>query len=76
MVYLVADMMTNYLGLYRKGSMQDANSWPYLVYPQLVKKKLLLQSVEYRVINDDFIFTIIKFIKDDYAKRISIEAAT
>ena len=32
MVYLLAARATNYLGLYRKGSMQDPNAWPYIVY--------------------------------------------
>ena len=33
MVYLLAARATNYLGLYKKGSMQDPNAWPYIVYP-------------------------------------------
>ena len=59
MVYLLAAKETNYLGLYKKGSMHDPNAWPYIVYPQLVKKKLSPQSKEYRVVNDSFIFFII-----------------
>ena len=39
-VYFLSARATNYLGLYKKGSMQDPNAWPYIVYPQLVKKKL------------------------------------
>ena len=33
MVYLLAAKMTDYLGLYKKGSMQDGNARPYVVYP-------------------------------------------
>ena len=40
MVYLLVARTMNYPSLYRKGSMQDPNAWPYIVYPQLVKKKL------------------------------------
>ena len=40
MVYLLVARAMNYLGLYRKGNMQDPNAWPYIVYSQLVKKKL------------------------------------
>ena len=68
MVYLLAIRTIDYQGLYRKGSMQDANFWSYVVYPQLVKKKLPLQSMEYKVINDGFIFSIIMFIEGDHAK--------
>ena len=32
-VYLLVARATNYLGLYKKGSMQDPNTWPYIVYP-------------------------------------------
>ena len=39
-VYLLVARETNYLELYKKGSMQNPNVWPYIVYPQLVKKKL------------------------------------
>lgn len=53
--------------------MQDYNVWPYVVYPQLVKKELLKESIEYRVVNDSFIFAIIQFIKGYYAKWMSIE---
>lgn len=56
--------------------MQDTNSWPYVVYPQLVKKKLSLKSVEYRVVNDGFIFSFIRFIEVGYTKWMSVEAAT
>ena len=58
-VYLLVARVTNCPSLYRKGSMQDPNSWPYIVYPQLVKKKLSAQSKEYRIVNDAFIFVII-----------------
>ena len=57
MVYLLAARATNYLDLYRRGSMQDPNAWPYIVYPQLVKKKLSPQSKEYRIMNDVFILS-------------------
>ena len=33
MVYLFATRVTNYLSLYRRGSMQDPNVWPYMIYP-------------------------------------------
>ena len=32
-VYLLAARATNYPRLYKKGSMQDPNAWPYIVYP-------------------------------------------
>ena len=54
MVYLLATRTTNYLELYKKGSMHGANAWPYVVYPQLVKKKIPIQRVEYRVVNDSY----------------------
>ena len=47
-----------------------------MVYPQLVKKKLPLQSVEYKVVNDGFIFSIISFIKGNYVKKMSVEVTT
>ena len=47
-----------------------------MVYPQLVKKKLSKKNVEYRIVNDGFIFAIIWFIEGDYAKRISVEETT
>ena len=43
-----------------------------MVYPQLVKK-LSDQSKEYRIVNDAFIFTIIRFIEGDYAKQMLVE---
>ena len=46
-VYFLVARATSYPGLYKKGSMQDPNAWPYIVYPQLVKKKLSPQSKEY-----------------------------
>ena len=39
LVYLLAARAIDYPGLFKKGSMQDANTCPYIVYPQLVKKK-------------------------------------
>lgn len=39
--------------------MQDENAWPYIVYPQLVKKKLPEHKNEYMIVNDAFIFIII-----------------
>ena len=41
MVFLLTTRTMDCPRLYRKGSMQDANAWSYVVYPQLVKKKLL-----------------------------------
>lgn len=73
-VYLIVERPTDYPGLVRKGSMQDANVQSYIICPQLVKKKLPFKSPEYRLINDGFIFSIIWFIERDYAKRMSIEA--
>ena len=70
MVYLLAARVTNYPILYSRASMQDPNVWPYIVYPQLVKKKLSTQSKEYKIVNDAFIFVIIQFIKRDYVKRL------
>ena len=46
MVYILAAKTTYYPCLYKKESMQDENAWPYVVYLQLVKKKLLEQSAE------------------------------
>ena len=40
MVYLLTTRVTNYPNFYRKDNMQDPNAWPYIVYPELVKKKL------------------------------------
>lgn len=59
LIYLLAARATDYLGLYKKENMQDANAWPYIVYPQLVKKSLPEHNKEYRMVNDAFIFTII-----------------
>lgn len=59
LVYLLVTRAIDYLGLYRKGNMQDPNAWPYIIYPELVKKRLLEQSKEYIIINDVFIFSII-----------------
>ena len=41
-----------------------------------MKKKLLAQSKEYKIVNDAFIFAIIRFIEGDYGKRLSDEAKT
>ena len=40
MVYLLVEKTIDYLGLYKRGSMKDANAWPYVVNPHLVKKNL------------------------------------
>jgi hypothetical protein len=37
LVYLLAMREKDYPRLYKRDSMQDANAWPYIVYPQLVK---------------------------------------
>ena len=55
LVYLLATRAIDYLGLLKKGNMQDANAWPYIVYPQLVKKKIPEHSKEYIIVNDPFI---------------------
>lgn len=65
LVYLLVARAIDYLRLYRKGSMQDPNAWSYIVYPQLVRKKLSARSKEYRVVNDAFIFAIIRFVEGD-----------
>ena len=54
--------------------MQDENAWHYVVFSQLVKKKLSEYNKEYRIVNDAFIFAIIRFIGGDYAKRMSNDA--
>ena len=59
LVYLFATRAKDYPGQYKRGSMQDANAWPYIVYPQQVKNNLSEKSEEYRIVNDAFIFTII-----------------
>ena len=41
LVYPLASMTTDYPWLFKKGSLQDSNAWPYVVHPQLVRKKLL-----------------------------------
>ena len=69
-MYLLVAREMDYLVLYKKGSIQDANAWPYIVYPQLVKKKLPEKIKEYRIMNDAFIFKIIQFIEGDYMKWI------
>lgn len=73
-VYLLATRATDYPRLYKRGNMQDPNAWPYIIYPQLVKKKLSAQSREYRIMNDVFSFAIIWFIEGDYRKSLSDEA--
>ena len=59
MVYMLAARATNYPRPYKRGNMQDPNAWPYIVYPQLVRKKCSAQRKEYRIINVVFIFIII-----------------
>ena len=39
-----------------------------------MKKKLSPQRKEYKIVNDAFIFAIIRFIEGDYAKRLSDQA--
>ena len=39
-----------------------------------MKKNLLGKSKEYRIVNDSFIFSIVKFIEGDYAMRLSDDA--
>ena len=73
-VYLLAARVIDDPRLYRRGNMQDPNSSPYIVYPQLVRKKLSAQSKEYRIVNDAFIFLVTWFIEGDYGKRLSDEA--
>ena len=74
LMYLLVARTTDYLGLDKKGRMHDPNAWPYVVYLQLAKKKIPLQSVEYRVVSNKFIYSIIRFIEGDYAKRNLVEA--
>lgn len=74
LVYVLVARATNYPRLFKKVNMQDANTWPYIVYPQLVKKKIPEHKKEYQIVNDAFIFTIIWFIEGDYVKRMSDEA--
>lgn len=59
LVYLLVARGKFYPGFLKRGSMQDANMWPYIVYPQLVRKKILEHIKEYRIMNDFFIFIII-----------------
>lgn len=33
LVYLLASRTMDYLGFLKRGSMQDSNAWPYVVYP-------------------------------------------
>ena len=58
LVYLLVARTKNYPRLFKRGSMQDVDAWPYVVYPQLVKKKLS-DHKEYKIVNDAFIFEII-----------------
>lgn len=58
LIYLLAARVIDYLGLCKKGNMQDENYWPYIVYPHLVKKRLI-EHKEYRIVNDAFIFVVI-----------------
>ena len=59
LLYLLDTRVTDYSWLFKKGRMQDANAWPYIEYPQTVKKKLPKNSKEYRIVNDAFIFMLI-----------------
>ena len=76
LVYLLATRAMDNPRLFKKGSMQDANTWPYIVYAQFVKKNIPKNNKEYRIVNDAFIFTIIQYIEGDYVKRMSEEATT
>ena len=40
LVYVLAARAIDYPRLYKRGSIQDPNAWPYIVYPHLVKKGL------------------------------------
>ena len=73
-VCLLAAHHPNFSWLTKKGNMQDPRAWPYIVYSQLVQKKLRPDSLEFRIVNDAFIFVNIKFLEGDYAKRMSFEA--
>ena len=33
LVYLLAARTIDYLGLFKRGNLQDSNAWPYVVYP-------------------------------------------
>ena len=50
------------------------NAWTLIVYPKLVKKTLEEGSSKYNIVNDMFIFVVIRFIEGDYAKSFSVEA--
>ena len=75
-VYPLVAQQTTYLGLIRRGIMKDANVGAHIVYPQLVRKPLKDKSLEFRIVNDAFIFAVIKFLEGDYEKRLSMEATT
>ena len=42
LVYLLVARVKKYHGLYKRGSMEGPNASPYRIYPQIVKKKLLV----------------------------------
>ena len=75
-VYLLATQLPQYLGVPIRGNIWDANSWPYIVYPQLVKKHLQKESPKYRIVNNTFIFVVIHFMQEDYAKIFLVESIT
>ena len=75
-VYLLAAQCPNYPRLTRRGNMQDPRAWPYIVYPQLVQNKLRDDSSKFIIVNDAFIFTNIRFMEGDHAKRMSVETTT
>ena len=47
-----------------------------MYYTQVGEENIPLQSMEYRVVNDGFVFSIIRFKEGDYAKRMLVEATT
>ena len=73
-VYLLVVQCPNFLGLTKKGNMQELRAWPYIVYPQLVQKKLREKRPKFSIFYDAFIFANIRFLEGDYVKRMSIEA--
>ena len=75
-IYLLDSQQPLYHGLTQKGNIQDANPWPHVVCPQLVKENILEHSKECRIVNYAFIFAIIWLIEGDYSKRMFIEATT
>lgn len=73
LLYLLVVRAMDYPRLFKKGIMQDANACPYIVYPQLMKKKVPKNIKEYMIVNDAF---IIWFIKGDYEKIMSNDVVT